>query len=413
MDVSGGHESAAFSRAWPAQATYVFGGQLASLGLPLTAVLVLHANVGQMAVLTAIGALPFVTIGPLLGIWADRFPRRRMVLTALAVRVVILAFIPIAYVGHLLALTMVFGVAFAVGSLGLAFDVSFEAMLPEIVSKSELVGANSRLELSEAVSDTVGSGAAGGLVQIVSAPLSLAADMVGSALAALQFVRVRSTVEHHEATPPSQRLLSSLYRGLRVVRSEVHIFSTAMADATSMFFIGSIGALYVLFAVDVVGLSPLLLGLVFGIGSVGSILGGLFSHRLVLRLGLGQLLWISVSLDALGQLIIAFATRDQGWYTLILAESITAFGAVCFNVGAASIRQIFSPPELLGRVAATVRFLNWSLYFVGALFGGVVADLVGLRYGIAISAVGIALGAVWLLRTSTRNLVVPNLVRSS
>lgn len=78
-----------------------------------------------------------------------------------------------------------------------------------------------------------------------------------------------------------------------------------------------------------------------------------------------------------------------GWF-------VSAFGTVIYNVNQVSLRQRLCPPELLGRMNATMRFIVWGVLPFGALIGGVLGQKVGLRPALWIGAVGGVLSIGWL-----------------
>jgi hypothetical protein len=62
-----------------------------------------------------------------------------------------------------------------------------------------------------------------------------------------------------------------------------------------------------------------------------------------------------------------------------------AAGVVVLSILTRTHRQTATPPELLPRVMATVRFISWGAIPIGALTGGIVATWAGNR------------GAFWLI----------------
>jgi len=82
------------------------------------------------------------------------------------------------------------------------------------------------------------------------------------------------------------------------------------------------------------------------------------------------------------------------------------FGTTIYDIAQISLRQAVTPPELLGRMNATVRFINWGAIPVGAFAGGVLAQLIGLRPVLWIAAAGCLLPTVWLLRSAVSGLRV-------
>ncbi len=103
----------------------MFGDQVSSIAIPLTAVLVLHARAYEMGFLTALQWLPSLLFGLHAGAWVDRRGKRRhaMILADIG-RAVALATIPVCYALQVLTFLQMCAVAFVAGSLSVLFTVT-------------------------------------------------------------------------------------------------------------------------------------------------------------------------------------------------------------------------------------------------------------------------------------------------
>lgn len=79
-------------------------------------------------------------------------------------------------------------------------------------------------------------------------------------------------------------------------------------------------------------------------------------------------------------------------------------GVVIGSIVTRTHRQVESPPELLSRVMATVRFISWGALPLGALFSGVLANAFGLRPALWIVCAGFLLAPVVLMMSTVRKL---------
>ena len=80
-----------FVRVWAAFTLSQLGSSITIVVLPLIATTALHASTLQIGMLGTANTLPFLLLGPLVGVLADRLPRRAIVITADIVRAIILA----------------------------------------------------------------------------------------------------------------------------------------------------------------------------------------------------------------------------------------------------------------------------------------------------------------------------------
>ena len=100
-------------------------------------------------------------------------------------RAALLASVPIAFATGFLSLAFLSIIAFLVGIFTVFFDVAHSSYLPSLVRPDELVDGNSKLEVSESITQAVGPSTGGLLVQVIGAPLAIAVDAVSFAISAL------------------------------------------------------------------------------------------------------------------------------------------------------------------------------------------------------------------------------------
>src|SRR5580700_10937475 len=146
-----------FRRYWGASTVSLVGDQVASIAVPLTAVLALHAGAAVMGYLTALEWLPSLLFGVHAGAWADRRGRRRQLMIACDLgRCALFATIPVCYAFGALTLWQLLAVVFAAGTLSILFNVADSSLFVSIVPPEQYVDGQSLLNGSRAMSFVVG-----------------------------------------------------------------------------------------------------------------------------------------------------------------------------------------------------------------------------------------------------------------
>jgi len=272
-----------FRRYWTGQTISLFGDQVSILALPLTAVLVLHAGAAQTGYLTAAGLAPSLLFSIVAGGWVDRKGhRRRVMLTADLVRAVLLASLPITYLAGVLTFAQLYAVAFLVGCASVLFNVAQGTVFASLVRPTDYVAANSLIHGSRALSFVGGQSAGGVLVQLVTAPGAILIDAC-SFLASALFLRSIHPREPLTAAGGRGHLLE----GVRFIAHSREVRALLLATATINVFNFMEAAIFVLYAIRSLGLTPAQLGLVLGIGAVGAVIGAALTSRVARRLGVG------------------------------------------------------------------------------------------------------------------------------
>ncbi|HET6143635.1 MAG TPA: MFS transporter [Candidatus Acidoferrales bacterium] len=156
-----------FMKLWSAQTVSVFGDQFTALAIPLIAALLLRATPIQMGILGAIEASPLFFLSLFAGVWVDRLPRRPILITGDVGRGVVLMAIPASALMHAVSMALLFVVAMLVGVLSVFYYVSYQAILPALVDRQQLVEGNSKLEATRSLADLAGPGIAGVVIQYI------------------------------------------------------------------------------------------------------------------------------------------------------------------------------------------------------------------------------------------------------
>jgi predicted MFS family arabinose efflux permease len=286
------------------------------------------------------------------------------------------------------------------------FNVAYRSYLPSLVSKERLVQANSRLELSNSVAEIIGPGAAGGLVQLIGAPLAIAVDAGSFLVSAFSLGRIRTPEPALQSTEEEQNLGREIKDGLLLVFGENRLRALAGCIATLSLFNAVFEAVQILFLTRQLGLSAGWLGVIFASGSVGFLLGALAAGWITGHIGLGRSLVLGVIVLASSDLLVPLAGSLHALFAvvavLILAQFFFGLGLTIFQIGQVSLRQSLTPDRLQGRMNATLSMLSWGIVPLGGLLGGVLGQTIGLSQTLILAALGEMLAVGWLVFSPVR-----------
>ena len=391
-----------FRKLWAGQTISLVGSQVTTLALPVAAALTLRATAFQMGLLGVAGALPTLLFGLLAGVWVDRFRRLPLLIGADIGRAVLLGSIPVAAFVGLLSMGQLYVVAFLAGVLTLLFNIANMSLLPSLVEREQLVEGNSKLELSRSGAVIVGPGIAGLLIQWITAPFAIVVDALSFLGSAAFLARIRVP----EAVPnkKSLSLWSDLKVGVQTIVQHPILRSFITSLAAFNFFSYMIRALYVLYVIRALGISPAVLGLIYAVGSVGFLIGAYFASAVAQRFGTGPtIIWgAGVSNAAYLLIVVASGSVLSIALVLIAAQFIVSFASAITAINQQSMRQAITPSEIQGRVHGATFFLASGLGTIGALIAGILGQNIGLHSTLVIASIGIQLGTIILLITPFR-----------
>jgi len=387
-----------FVRFWIGQSISVFGDQISALAIPLTAVLALHASALEVGILTAMAWLPHLVFSLPAGVWIDRRAhRRRNMIVVDILRAAALATIPVAWWLGALTMWQLVAVAFAVGGLTVVFDLSNASFFVALVDRSQYVDANSKFSTTRSLSYIAGPSTAGFLVQVLTAPIAIAADALSFVVSALALRGVKVNEPAVEPSDSSPR--DDLKEGFRYLAHEPVLRASVACTSIINFFSFFVFAIFVLYASRTLGLSAGVIGVVLGAASIGALAGALIAPRVGRRLGIGRAVVLGAVLFPAPMALFPLAHGDP-WLAaslLLAGEFLASVGVMIFDVNQNSLMLMLIPHEVRSRVVGVSRFFNYGTRPFGALLGGVLGSAIGLRPTLWLGVLGCLLGVFFLL----------------
>jgi MFS family permease len=381
-----------FMKLWTGETISQLGTQVTLLALPTTAIIVVHASPFQVGLLSALEFLPFILVGLPAGVWVDRLRRRPVLIAGDLGRLVALGSIPLFYeLFNSVHMIQLYIVAFVSGVCTVFFDVAYQSYLPSLVERDQLVEGNSKLEISRSGAQLAGPALAGILIQILKAPVAIAADAIsylGSAVFVMGIQKKEPPSLTQKADGSRPRMRSQIAEGLRYVWRHPYLRPIAFCTGSSNLFGSMALAVLLLFAYRQLHLSPGVVGTVLAVGNVGFLAGAFLSGSVARWLGVGRAIVASILLSGLGGILLPLATRSTAIVLLGLSMILFGFGAVVYNINQVSLRQAITPDSMQGRMNATMRFMVWGTMPIGSLAGGILGGTIGLRPTLWVAAFG-------------------------
>lgn len=386
-----------FTRLWAGQTLSQLGSRVTLVALPLLAISTLHASTLEVGLLTGAETVPFLILGLPAGVWVDRRRRRPVLIYSDVGRGVLLATIPIAYAADSLTMAQLYVVAIGVGACTVLFDVAYQSYVPTLVQPADLLGANTRLEVSYSVAGLVGPGLGGILVQALKAATAILVDAASYAVSALSILTIRAEEpDPADGADPGAtgRMAAAVREGVRYVVRHPLLARIAMCSAVFNLFSGVSMAVFILYAVRELDVSAATIGLLFSAGGLGAVVGTILTERAGERFGVGTALSLGAVVQGCAFILVPAAPRSSPIPFFLAAMLLESCFSPFWNVTQISLRQTVTPAQFHGRMTATMRFLVWGALPLGSLAGGVLGDVLGLRTTLWVAAIGSATSAI-------------------
>lgn len=382
---------------WSGQALSDCGGAISVLAFPLLMLAVTHSP-AQVGFVAALRALPATILSLFAGVLVDRWDRKGVMIVCDVGRALSIASIPLAFaLGHL-TVWQLYITAFLEGSLMIVFALAKTTAVSQVVTRGQLSTAMAQEEFVEGTTTLFGPSLAG-VLYTLGAMFPFITDAVSYLISIVTMVLMRTPFQGEHA-PTRRKVWAEIAEGMLWVWHQPFILSmTLLMGAGALVSSGE--TLMIIILAQQQHASALVIGLIFAVGGVGSILGSLLAPRLERRLTLGQ------------SVLLARWYFVLSWPLYALAPLPLVLGAVQFGTGFVdpiedvpyfSHRLKLIPDELKGRVVSACRLLPGTTRPLGLALTGILIQRIGVFPTIW-------LAWAWLLVATVIITVIPQIRR--
>lgn len=387
-----------FLKLWTGETISVFGSRMGDVAVSFAAVIALGATPIQMSLLSSARIVPALAFSLFAGVWVDRLRRRPLMIAADVGRFMLLATIPAAAVVGALRMTQLYAVILAVSLFDILFLVAYRAYLPTLVSREDLVDANSKMSASFAAAEVGGFGLSGWLVQLLTAPFAIAVDALSFLASAVAIAVIKQPETELRPRKRREGMIHEIADGARAFRSDRRLLALAAASAVGAVSYNLFGTLYMLFVVNELGFKTGVLGMIFAVGGVSSLFTAIAATRVIERVGLGRIIALALPMEALAWALVPMAHgATVVAAALLIGQQIFGdLAGTIYQIATTTLVQTVADREVLGRVNATMSFLGLSSTLVGMLIAGVLGEYIGLRPTMYAGAAGLLVAGVML-----------------
>ncbi len=374
-----------------------FGTQISDLAFILL-VLMLTGSPAQVGFVGALETLPIIILSLPAGAMVDRWDRRHVMIFCDTGRALILASIPIALaLGHL-TIVQIYITALLEPTLGVFFDLAERASLPRVVEQKQLPVVSSQNQAITYTAALIGPPISGAIYSLGRA-FPFLADALSYVVSVASLLFIKTPLQEERHSEP-RKLWVEIKEGFwwlwnhRLLR-----FMTFVVGGLNL----TVAGIYLIMVVLAQHLhaSPFVIGLIFGIGSIGGIAGALVGPYIQKRLSYGQAI---ISICWFTALI---------WPLFVLAPNLAVLGmlfALCLIGGRVmsvvnfSYRVAITPNELQGRVTGIGGVIVFGSIPLGVALTGILIQKFGVVATVLIiSGARIFIAAVTTLNSSVRN----------
>ena len=381
-------------RQWFASGISNVGDGMNTAAMPLLAYSLTNDS-RTIALVSFASFLPWFLLALPVGVYVDRFDRRGLMIAANVVRAGIFVVVAATSATGTLSIELLLGLLLVVGCCEVVFDSSAQAFLPAIVEPEQLPRANGILFATEVIGNGFIGLPIGAWLWVAAVGVPFGVNAAALALAAILVASIRipprlgstDTVSRGGFVPQLKEGLAWLRRHRLLRTLAIMLGLTNMAHTMGT-------ALLVKFAAEELNVTGSGYGVLLACMSISAIVGGLGGDRIGSRFGERRALLVAYG--SFGLCMVGYGVAPTAAF-LALVAIIEGIAGTVWNVITVSMRQRVIPTELFGRVNSAYRWIGTGSIALGAVIGGQVAHVAGLRapffLGAAVTFVALVFGA--------------------
>ena len=359
-----------FSLLWSGQLVSNIGTAIASLALMFYAY-ALTGSAMAMAILAIAQTLPVVAFAGPIGVYIDRWNRKKIMVASDVVRAIAILLIPLTiyFPTFMPTIYWVYLITFLYATANAWFFPARSASIPNLVEGDELVAANSLSQMTFQVVQLV-------VLVALLAPdyfLAFAINAAAFVFSAIALRGIKTNLIPNRDSDDKESLMAQIKQGARyVVGNSIlsFLFVFAMLLAVSS---GILNALFMPYLEGELGLGSAQVGLVLSAGAASGAVAAVYFSR---KKEIDRPLYLVALAGLLAGVAIFALVLAFDLVTVMLSWAMIGAVDVILNIPLVVLMQELVEDELRGRVFSLLSVAFTALQVVGMAIGGVWAETV-------------------------------------
>jgi MFS family permease len=349
-------------------------------------------NASLVALSLLLQRLPWLLFGLLSGVVADRIDRARLAATVEFVRAGVLGVLVLSMLTGWVSIAVILAALFVLGTAEVFSDTASTSMLPSLVTREDLILANSRVLTGFVTLNQLAGPAVGAALFSVGASVPFIGEAVLVAAGAVMILRIAPP-----APPPvavANRVWTEVLDGCRWVAHHPGVRTLVLTIFIFNITFGAAWSVLVLYAEERLHLGAVGFGILTTASAVGGLAGNLGYGWLIRRVSLGNIMRVGLIIETLTHLSLALTTSPA-----VAVAVMVIFGAHAFVWGSTSVtvRQRAVPESLQGRVSSVNGIGVYGGLVIGAALAGPIAGHFGVTgpFWFAFAGSGVFVVLMW------------------
>lgn len=354
--------------------TSSMGNWVYRITLPL---LVLHQTGSALStsLVYVVEYVPFLIFSLPGGVWADRWNRRRILITGDLTAAAIATGLATLVIVGTSQLWPILLAALLLGCVEPVYHPAFQSFIPDVTPKDQLAQANGWMQSGDNIMGMLGPVLAGGAITLFGYEATIAVNALSffvsaGAIVLIGKVEAPRAVRDADAAKPSF-VKEIAEAGRYIFRKNRLLLTGSLLFTGTNFATWIVQANFVFYLTSYRHFSPTVLGALIASQGAGAVVGATVAGRLNRKFPPGRIILTTTAVAGCATLVLiplrAPLLIGMAWGLLYACASINM-------VSWFTLRQRIVPSALLGRVVATTRMLAFASIPLAAFVGGAIEN---------------------------------------
>ena len=329
-----------------------------------------------VGIVALIRIVPSAIVAPFSAVFADRFPRQRVMLVTTLARMA-------AFVGGAVAVwlsapsAVVFAIAGVVTLLGTSFRPAEAAIMPSLArTPEELTAANVAASTIVSIASLIGPAVGGLLLVATNVQTVFAATAATFLLASLLLGFLKVDARPEASYAPELGLAGEAFAGFRTILADRNLRVLVGLYGAQTLVAGALGVLIVVAALQLLGIGDAGVGYLNSAYGVGGLIGVGLTFLLVARQRLGSDFAVGMFLWGVPLMAVGIWPRTA---VAVIAIAVIGVGDILIEVAAPTLLQRAVPDEVLGRVFGALESVLIGMMGAGSILAPALVAGIGTR----------------------------------
>lgn len=350
--------------------------------------------------------IPIVVVGPLAGVFVDRWDKRRtmismdMLRAALIALLLLVSVVPLSLpVGWLLG--AIYAMVFLTNACAQFFNPSQMALIGDIVEERERARASGLSQATFSLAILVAPPLAAPVLFAFGVQWALLLNALSFVVSFLTILAIHPPQQSASQAEARQRFLREFADGLRFFGSSRVLMTILLAGIVALLGAGCLNALDLFFVTGNLHTDASLYGLLGAAGGAGGLLGAVLASVFARRIGVARMFWLA--LTGLGVFAVVYA-RMTSFAPAVVANLLIGFTNGPINVAIDPLILHVTKREFVGRVMAVILPMINLASIISIALAGVLAST--LLHGFHATLLGVTFGPIDTIFTGAGVLVI-------